>query len=78
MAQTTRLALIGPLYIVTTFHLPHVMYYNLNKLINSYKMRQKKKTLTNGPNGRVSRRLGPFSSFPPSMSRFCDYKQYKR
>ena len=43
MAQTTRLALFGPVYVVTTFHLPHIMYYNLNKLINSYKMRKKKK-----------------------------------
>ena len=37
MAQTTRLALFGPIYIITTFHLPHVMYYNLNKLIDNYK-----------------------------------------
>ena len=72
MAQTTCLASFGPIYVVTTFHLPHVVYYNLNKLINSYKMRKKKKTLTNGPNGCVSHHLGPFSSFPPSMSRFCN------
>ena len=73
MAQTTRLASFWPVYVVTTFHLPHVVYYNLNKLINSYKTRKKKKkTLTNGPNGRFSRCLGLFSSFPPSTSRFCN------
>ena len=43
MAQTMRLASFGPIYIITTFHLPHVMYYNLNKLINSYKTWKKKK-----------------------------------
>ena len=73
MAQMTILASFGPVYIVTTFHLPHVAYYNLNKLINSYKTRKKKKkTLTNGPNRCISRRLGLFSSFPPSTSRFCN------
>ena len=72
MAQMTRLASFGPIYVVTTIHLPHVVYYNLNKLINSYKTRKKKKTLTNGPNGCISRRLGLFLSFPPSTSRFCN------
>ena len=43
MAQTTCLALFGPIYVITTFHLPHVVYYNLNKLINSYKTQKKKK-----------------------------------
>ena len=43
MAQTTCLASFGPVYIVTTFHLPHIAYYNLNKLINSYKTWKKKK-----------------------------------
>ena len=78
MAQTMHLASFEPVYVVTTFHLPHVVYYNLNKLINSYKTQKKKKTLTNGPNGHVSRRLGLFSSFPPSTSCFCNYKQHKR
>ena len=43
MAQTMHLASFEPVYIVTTFHLPHVVYYNLNKLINSYKTQKKKK-----------------------------------
>ena len=72
MAQTTPDASFGPVYVVATFHHPHVVYYNLNKLINSYKMQKKKKTLTNGPNGRVSHCLGPFLLFPPSMSHFCN------
>ena len=42
MAQTMRLASFGPVYIVTTFHLPHIAYYNLNKLI---KCERKKKHL---------------------------------
>ena len=63
MDQTMPDASFGPVYVVTTFHLPHVVYYSLNKLINSYKTRKKKKkTLTNGL----------FSLFPPSTLRFCN------
>ena len=78
MAQTTRLASFGPIYVVTTFHLPHVVYYNLNKIINSYKMRKKKKTAQTD----AFRVIWAHShrSHPPRRVFVTNnlYKQYKR
>ena len=72
MAQTMRLASFGPVYVVTTFHLPHIVYYNLNKLINSYKTRKKKKKHLLMARSR--------RSHPPHRIFVTNnlYKQYKR
>ena len=80
MAQTTRLASFGPIYVVTTFHLPHVVYYNLNKLINSYKTRKKKKKLMAQTDAFRVVWACSCRSHPPHRVFVTNnlYKQYKR
>ena len=81
MAQTC-LALFGPIYVITTFHLPHIVYYNLNKLINSYKTQKKKKKHLPMAQTDTFRVVWACScrSHPPRRIFVTNnlYKQYKR
>ena len=67
MAQATRLASFGPVFLVSTF-LVRISYYEYNYLVSKKKKHKKRKKMTyESPKRHVSRRLGSLSSFLPSL-----------
>ena len=70
MAQATQIASFGPVYLDSAFH--NSSYIVPKTVVSNCKTRMIYKKTHQWPKRRVLRRLGPFSSTPPSQSLLVD------
>ena len=72
MAQATQIASFGPVYVDSAFHKPSSSYIVPKTVVSNCKTRMIYKKTHQWPKRRKTRRLGPFSSTPPSQSLLVD------